>query len=277
MQRVGTDRAGEGFLTAEQQRRYGRYAGEPDQAQLDRYFHLDTAARELVDVRRGQHNRLGFAVQLGTVRFLGTFLPDPVDVPWSVAAHLAAQLGIADPGALKQYAVRDGTNRLHAGEIQQAYGYRDFTDPAVQQDLLGWLEARTALASERPGCCSTWPPHDCSRQRCYCPARPCWPASSPRSATRRRPGCGSPWPWHPTPPPGGPGSRVCSSSATGNVAQPWTGYAAGPAYCAPSSQPSHSIQCARFASYRHSPAWSRRPLAHGHRAGAGRLRDATQT
>ncbi len=151
MQRVGTDRAGEGFLTAEQQRRYGRYAGEPDQAQLDRYFHLDTAARELVDVRRGQHNRLGFAVQLGTVRFLGTFLPDPVDVPWSVAAHLAAQLGIADPGVLKQYAVRDGTNRLHAGEIQQAYGYRDFTDPAVQQDLLGWLEARTALASERPG------------------------------------------------------------------------------------------------------------------------------
>ena len=151
MQRVGDQPAGEGFLTAEQQRRYGRYAGEPDQAQLDRYFHLDTAARELVDIRRGQRNRLGFAVQLGTVRFLGTFLPDPADVPWSVAAHLAAQLGIADPGVLKQYAARDGTNRLHAGEIQQAYGYRDFADEAVQQDLVGWLEARTALASEPPG------------------------------------------------------------------------------------------------------------------------------
>src|SRR5450759_113760 len=63
-------------------------------------------ARELVDVRRGQHNRLGFAVQLGTVRFLGTFLPGPADVPWAVAAHLAAQLDIADPGVLKQYATR---------------------------------------------------------------------------------------------------------------------------------------------------------------------------
>ena len=52
---------------------------------------------------------------------------------------------------LKQYAAREGTNRLHAGEIQQAYGYRDFADPAVQQDLVGWLEARTRLASERPG------------------------------------------------------------------------------------------------------------------------------
>src|SRR5664280_3210021 len=77
--------------------------------------------------------------------------PDPTDVSWAVAAHLAAQLGIADPGVLKQYAAREGTNRLHAGEIQRAYGYRDFADPAVQQDLVGWLEDRTRLASERPG------------------------------------------------------------------------------------------------------------------------------
>lgn len=149
-ERTLPERAGEGFLTVEQQRRYGRYVDDPDQGQLDRYFHLDAAARELVDVRRGEHNRLGFAVQIGTVRFLGTFLADPTDVPWSVASHLAAQLGIADPGVLKQYAAREGTNRLHAGEIQQAYGYRDFADPAVQE-LVGWLEARTRLASERPG------------------------------------------------------------------------------------------------------------------------------
>jgi len=143
--------AGEGFLSAEQQRRYGRYTGDPDQAQLDRYFHLDSADRDLVELRRGEHNRLGFAVQLSTVRFLGTFLPDPAEVPWAVAAHLAAQLAVADPGVLKQYAVRDGTNRLHAGQIQQAYGYRDFADPTVQRDLVDWMRARTQLASERPG------------------------------------------------------------------------------------------------------------------------------
>jgi hypothetical protein len=62
---------------------------------------------------------------------------DPTDVPWAVAARRAAQLVIADPGVLKQYAGREGTNRLHAGEIKRAYGYRDFADPAVQQDLAG--------------------------------------------------------------------------------------------------------------------------------------------
>lgn len=141
----------DGSLTADQLRRYGGYTADPDPAQLARYFYLDTSDRALVDVRRGDHNRLGFAVQICTVRFLGTFLPAPADVPWAVATSLAAQLGIADPAVLKTYAGRDATNREHAGQIQAAYGYTDFTDPAAMSDLRGWLQARTALGAERPG------------------------------------------------------------------------------------------------------------------------------
>jgi hypothetical protein len=89
-------------------------------------------------------------VQLGTVRFLGTFLARPAEVPEVVARRVAEELAVADPACLADYARREPTHREHAGEIQREYGYRDFSDPSAQAELRRWLEARAWATAERP-------------------------------------------------------------------------------------------------------------------------------
>jgi hypothetical protein len=64
------------FPTTEQKRYYGRFVEAPTPEQLGSYFHLADTDRSLIWSRTKEHTQLGLAVQLGTVRFLGLFLPD---------------------------------------------------------------------------------------------------------------------------------------------------------------------------------------------------------
>ena len=90
------------FLSDDQVASYGRYNGPPTRTLLERFFFLDDADRRLVAKRRGDANRLGFAVQIVTARYVGVFLADPRDVPTEVVDYLAEQLGVADPSCLTQ-------------------------------------------------------------------------------------------------------------------------------------------------------------------------------
>ena len=115
------------FLTDERLATYGRYAGgPPDQAVLERFFFLDDADRDLVAKRRGDHDRLGWALQLVTVRPVGAFLADPLDVPLVVLDYVAAQLGVADPSCVKRYTERDKTRLEHQREIAEVDGCSSF-------------------------------------------------------------------------------------------------------------------------------------------------------
>jgi TnpA family transposase len=138
------------FLSNAQQRQYGRFDGEPNETQLTRYFHLDNTDLDLIDNCRGNHNRLGFALQLTTVRFLGTFLPDPTQVPRNVLHFIARQLAISDSDCLGDYLSRKQTRYTHREEIQRAYGYYDFTVSPWQFRLSRLLYSRAWISNERP-------------------------------------------------------------------------------------------------------------------------------
>jgi hypothetical protein len=137
------------FLSESQKQHYGCYVGEPTAAQLAQYFYLDDTDQMHLARRRGLHNRLGFAVQLGTVRFLGTFLPDPTAVPAGVVRYLAQQLRIADPSCLTRYRTSD-QRWEHTAEIRRVYGYTDFLTPRVQFRLQRWLYALCWTGTDRP-------------------------------------------------------------------------------------------------------------------------------
>lgn len=83
--------------------RYGRFAAVPSVGELELFFRLTSQARESVGSKRRPATRLGWAVQWGTVRMLGTFLTeDPTAVPGPVVEFVAEQLGV-DPGCFAEY------------------------------------------------------------------------------------------------------------------------------------------------------------------------------
>ena len=115
---------------------------------LERFFFLDDADRDLVAKRRGDHNRLGFALQLVTVRHVGAFLADPLDVPLAVLGYVAAQIGVTDPSSVRRYTERDKTRLEHQWEIAGVHGFASFA--SAEAALVQWLDDEAWTTGDGP-------------------------------------------------------------------------------------------------------------------------------
>ena len=116
-----------------------------DLASLVRHYTLTPEDRAIIDRHRRPRNRLGFAIQLCYLRFPGHMLRPEEDVPASLLAFVAEQLGV-DAAVFGQYARRGATRYNHLAELQSAYGFRSFTQDRYRE-LAGQL-LPTALAND---------------------------------------------------------------------------------------------------------------------------------
>ena len=74
-------------------RDYGRFTRELSPDELAGCFFFSDDDRGRIAARRGDVCRLGFAVQLGTVRYLGRFLENPAEAPASVLGWTIREIG----------------------------------------------------------------------------------------------------------------------------------------------------------------------------------------
>ena len=78
------------------QQSFGTFEGISSADQLRLYFQLTDFDRALIDEMRSATTKLGFAVQLSSVRFLGTFPTNLQQVPAEVIDYLAKRAAIRD-------------------------------------------------------------------------------------------------------------------------------------------------------------------------------------
>jgi len=109
-------------------------AGERE---IVRHYTLSAEDLEAAASKRGDHNRIGFALTLCYLRFPGRALGAGETPPLPLLRFVARQLQL-EPETFAAYARRDQTRREHLAELIRAMGYKAF-ERSELRSLTGWL------------------------------------------------------------------------------------------------------------------------------------------
>jgi TnpA family transposase len=135
------------FLSQAERQRLTQFPDEVTPADGVVYFTLTPADKALLESRRGDANRLGMALLLCSLRYLGYFPIAIQQTPGDVVAFVANQLQLS-PASLADYADRAETRREHLGAVMQHLGFRRLQSQQRKQ-LVHWVGER-ALEHDRP-------------------------------------------------------------------------------------------------------------------------------
>ena len=135
------------FLSDAERERWQGFPGTIPRDDLHAFFLLTDDDKREVRHQRAPHNRLGYALQLCSLRYLG-FVPDDLrTIPRQVVTFVAEQLAV-DPGGLLSYARRRRTQTDHERLVQIYLRFRRAT-PLDLHGLQAWLLER-ALEHDKP-------------------------------------------------------------------------------------------------------------------------------
>ena len=130
------------WLTENEQNRLTRFPETVSETDLVTFFTLTKNDFRLLTKLHNNTNRLGFALQTGTLRWLG-FVPENLaEAPTEIVEFLARQIS-ASPELIRKYGTRPQTRTDHLAEIEDYLGFHKM-NPAEESEIEEWLSARAA-------------------------------------------------------------------------------------------------------------------------------------
>ena len=113
------------------------FAFPSDEGELIRLATLAPGDLTYIRQHRGDHNRLGLAIQMVYLRHPSRVLP-PSEAPYPPLLGIVAAQLKATPAAWSQYAKRDETRREHLQELLERFELQQF-DRSYYREVIDWL------------------------------------------------------------------------------------------------------------------------------------------
>ena len=139
------------FLSPAQRDNYAQYPDNLSSDIVASLFFLDDQDLEWIARKRGDFSRLGYALQLVTVRFLGAFITDFLALPHLVVERVASQISIAGTNECLSIYQVSRQRWQHNVEIRSRYGYVGFAEKGSRFRLGRILCALCWTGTDRPG------------------------------------------------------------------------------------------------------------------------------
>jgi TnpA family transposase len=139
------------FLSQSQRDNYAKYPSNLRSDMVANLFFLDDHDLEWLASKRGDFSRLGCAVQLTTVRFLGMFITDLTSIPAMVIDRIGFQIKVDNPQSCLLIYQNSEQRWRHAVEIRARYDYVEFSKKGSRYRLGRFLCALCWTGTDRPG------------------------------------------------------------------------------------------------------------------------------